>query len=129
MGRFACLQETKILSAIIAVQIRGLTIGRFRGCRRREEAESSDRLDWVPTKNQFNQRRLSLTNESMQHFLAGVEVVFARGIREGGEAAQSRTTRAGLSPVSSDQVDKGKRGSGAIQSDEYRVSSTYVNIY
>src|SRR5258707_6259071 len=29
----------------------------------------------------------------MQHFLAGVEVVFARGIREGGEAAQSRTTR------------------------------------
>jgi len=34
----------------------------------------------------------------MQHFLAGVEVVFARGIREGGEAAQSRTTRAGLNP-------------------------------
>jgi hypothetical protein len=25
----------------------------------------------------------------MQHFLAGVEIVFARGIREGGEAAQS----------------------------------------
>lgn len=38
----------------------------------------------------------------MQHFLAGVEVVFARGVREGGQAAQGRTARAGfhqLGPV------------------------------
>ena len=41
-------------------------------------------------------------NESMQHFLAGIEVVFARGVREGSQAAQSRTTHAGfqqLGPV------------------------------
>jgi hypothetical protein len=38
----------------------------------------------------------------MQHFLAGVEVVRARGVREGGQGAQSRTPRAGfhqLGPV------------------------------
>jgi len=32
----------------------------------------------------------------MQHFLAGVEVVFARWVREGGQAAQGGTARAGL---------------------------------
>src|ERR1035441_10094029 len=30
----------------------------------------------------------------MQHFLAGVETVFARGIRKGGEGAQGRVARA-----------------------------------
>ena len=40
--------------------------------------------------------------QSMQHFLAGVEAVFARGFREGGQGAQGRTARAGfhqLGPV------------------------------
>ena len=32
----------------------------------------------------------------MQHFLAGVEAVFARGFREGGQGAQGRAARAGL---------------------------------
>jgi hypothetical protein len=32
----------------------------------------------------------------MQYFLAGVETVFARGFRAGGEGAQGRAARAGL---------------------------------
>src|ERR1700683_2677763 len=32
----------------------------------------------------------------MQHFLAGVETVFARGFRAGSEGAQGRAARAGL---------------------------------
>src|SRR5437879_10301944 len=38
----------------------------------------------------------------MQHFLAGVKAFLARGVREGGEGAQSRAARAGfyqLGPV------------------------------
>ncbi len=54
-------------------------------------------------------------NESMQHFLTGVEVVFARGVREGGQAAQGRTARAGfhqLGPVHRHVVLPG--GTGAF---------------
>ena len=62
-------------------------------------------------------------NESMQHFLAGVEVVFARGVREGGQAAQGRTARAGfhqLGPVHRHVVLPG--GTGAFLARDLRGS-------
>jgi hypothetical protein len=73
------------------------------------------------------QQQKTQPNESMQHFLAGVEVVFARRIREGGEAAQSRTTRAGfqrLGTVHGDVVLPG--GEGAFLARDLRRSGVLV---
>ena len=56
------------------------------------KTEPPDTLDWVrqePTQLQETQ-----SHESMQYFLADIEGIFARGVREGGEAAQSRAARA-----------------------------------
>src|SRR5260370_31647440 len=75
----------------------------------------------------FHQRTNSTTgdsaNESMQHFLAGVEVVFARGVQEGSQEAQGRTTRAGfhqLGPVHGHVVLPG--GTGAFLARDLRRS-------
>src|ERR1017187_10462761 len=77
--------------AIIAVQISGLTAGRS-GERWPVRAEFLIGWDWVPEGP--TQPQETQPYESMQHFLAGVETVFARGIRKGGEGAQGRAARA-----------------------------------
>src|SRR5258706_16454514 len=58
-------------------------------------------LDWVPARTNSTSGDSTYV-QSMQHFLAGVEAVFARGVREGGQGAQGRAARAGfhqLGPV------------------------------
>src|ERR1035441_2698235 len=77
--------------AIIAVQISGLTAGRS-GERWPVRAEFLIGWDWVPEGP--TQPQETQPYESMQHFLAGVETVFARGIRKGGEGTQGRAARA-----------------------------------
>ena len=75
------------------------------------KTEPPDTLDWV--RQEPIQPEEAQPNESMQHFLAGVEVVFARGVREGGQAAQGRTARAGiheLGPVHRHVVLPGGQG-------------------
>src|ERR1019366_3752780 len=61
-----------------------------------DQREAEPLIRWIGfRKNQFNLRRLNL-NESMQHFLAGVEAVFARGFRKGGQGSQGGAARAGF---------------------------------
>src|ERR1017187_3275886 len=55
--------------------------------------------DWVPEGP--TQPQETQPYESMQHFLAGVETVFARGIRKGGEGAQGRAARARVDQLGS----------------------------
>src|SRR5437773_7080107 len=80
-----CVEELAAADTyyVIAVQVSELTAGRHGGCGCRWEAEPLIR--WIG----FHQEPISTSGDSayvqsMQYFLAGVEAVFARGIREGG---------------------------------------------
>jgi hypothetical protein len=55
---------------------------------------ASDRSAWVPGRNQFELRRASAYEQSMQHFRSGIAAIPAQGIRASDEGAQSGTARA-----------------------------------